>query len=70
MAFTLTQGAAVTADIRDLTGRLLGDFDFGQWPVGTHRLPVRTEAMDLSAGIYLLNVQINGQTLVTRIVKD
>ena len=70
MAFTLTQGAAVTADIRDLTGRLLGDFDFGQLPVGTHRLPVRTEAMDLSAGIYLLNVHINGQTLVTRIVKD
>ena len=70
MAFTLTQGAVVTADIRDLTGRLLGDFDFGQLPAGTHRLPVRTEAMDLSSGIYLLNVHINGQPWVTRILKD
>jgi hypothetical protein len=70
LGFALTQAADVSADIRDLTGRLLGNFNFGQLPVGTHRLPVRTEAMDLSAGIYLLNVHINGQVLVTRIVKD
>ena len=66
----LKEATEVKATLRDLTGKQLAAYTFGVVPAGSHNLPVTTSALQLSAGVYVLEMNLNGAVYSTRIIRE
>jgi uncharacterized lipoprotein YajG len=66
----LKESTEVKATLRDLTGKQLAAYTFGVVPAGSHNLPVTTSALQLSAGVYVLEMNLNGAVYSTRIIRE
>jgi hypothetical protein len=66
----LKEATEVKATLRDLTGKQLAAYTFGVVPAGSHNLPVSTAALQLSTGVYVVEMNLNGAVYSTRIIKE
>ena len=65
---TLPASAVVQAELRDITGKTVGRWNFGTLPAGTHELPLQTDAT-LAAGIYFLQASLGDATVNLKVAK-
>ena len=65
---TLPASAAVQAELRDLTGKTVGYWDFGTLPAGLHELPLPAD-VTLAAGIYFLRATIGEEAVNLKVAK-
>lgn len=60
MNITLNEGAAVSYQVFDMSGRMVVDNKLGYYPQGTHT--VTFNAADLTSGSYIIRLQAGGNT--------
>ncbi len=67
---SLESATELQANLVDITGRRLASYAYGMLPAGQHQLPVDARSLGLAKGVYLLQVEANGQVYSTRLVKQ
>ena len=67
--FTLSDPATVTLMVTDLTGRTVSALQSYQLSSGEHNLKVNSTS-ELPAGVYLVNLTINGTRIVSKLVVE
>lgn len=67
--FTLSDNASVTMVVTDLTGRTVSTLQAFQLSSGEHNLLVN-ENNELPAGVYLVNLTVNGTRIVSKLVVE
>jgi flagellar hook assembly protein FlgD len=66
IAFTLNNDAAVTIEVRDLSGKVVYTSNEGQLVAGAHNTTLSTESM--ASGMYTYSVSANGAVVTNKFV--
>ena len=69
ITYTLTKGAEVYVSVIDETGREIATLSNGMQSTGTHEVEFDADKYNASAGLYLLRITVNNETVHKQIIR-
>jgi hypothetical protein len=69
LSLNLSKSETLQIEVLDVSGRNLGEIHRGKFDAGNHLIPLQTENLGLSPGIYFVRISVGTKTTLVKLIK-